>query len=72
MFSKTFVSLLAAASLVATTAASTCSPVIKRDVVIVGGGASGAHAAVRLREDLGKSIVLIEKEAILVSLHCPR
>lgn len=31
------------------------------DIVIVGGGASGAHSAVRLREDFNKSIVLIEK-----------
>ncbi|KAM7201742.1 hypothetical protein V8F20_004703 [Naviculisporaceae sp. PSN 640] len=38
---------------------------IQRDVVIVGGGAAGSHAAVRLREDEGKSVVLIEKEAIL-------
>lgn len=40
--------------------------VITRDVVIVGGGASGAHAAVRLR-DMGKSIVLVEKRDKLVS-----
>ena len=68
LFSKALVSLLATASLATTAAAATCSPVLKKDVVIVGGGASGAHAAVRLREDLGQSIVLIEKEAILVSL----
>jgi ribulose 1,5-bisphosphate synthetase/thiazole synthase len=40
---------------------------IEKDVVIVGGGASGSHAAVRLREDYGKSVVVIEKEALLVS-----
>lgn len=40
--------------------------VINRDVVIVGGGASGAHAAVKLR-DMGKSVVLVEKRDILVS-----
>lgn len=39
---------------------------IEKDVVIVGGGGSGAHAAVRLREDYNKSVVLIEKEPILV------
>lgn len=39
---------------------------IEKDVVIIGGGASGSHAAVRLREDYGKSVVVIEKEAILV------
>lgn len=37
---------------------------IVRDVAIIGGGASGTFAAVKLR-DAGKSIVLIEKEAIL-------
>ncbi|KAL0940022.1 amine oxidase [Colletotrichum truncatum] len=36
--------------------------VINRDVVILGGGASGAHAAVRLREDFNKSIVVVEKQ----------
>ncbi|KAH8909075.1 FAD/NAD(P)-binding domain-containing protein [Coniochaeta sp. PMI_546] len=39
--------------------------IIEKDVVIVGGGASGAHAAVRLREDYKKSVVVIEKESIL-------
>lgn len=39
--------------------------VINRDVVIVGGGASGAHAAVKLR-DMGKTIVLVEKRDKLV------
>ena len=67
-FTKTVVSLLATVSVVV--AAATCTPVLQKDVIIVGGGASGAHAAVRLREDLGKSIVLIEKEAILVSPYC--
>ncbi|KAJ5992647.1 hypothetical protein N7451_008371 [Penicillium sp. IBT 35674x] len=37
---------------------------IVRDVAIIGGGASGTFAAVKLR-DAGKSIVLIEKEAVL-------
>jgi flavin-dependent dehydrogenase len=35
-------------------------------VVIVGGGASGAHAAVKLR-DMGKTVVLVEKGDRLVS-----
>ncbi|KAJ5986383.1 hypothetical protein N7451_010748 [Penicillium sp. IBT 35674x] len=39
--------------------------VIQRDVVVIGGGASGAYAAVRLRDDFNKSIALIEKEARL-------
>ncbi|KFY35169.1 hypothetical protein V494_06141 [Pseudogymnoascus sp. VKM F-4513 (FW-928)] len=37
-----------------------CSQTITRDVVVIGGGASGAHAAVWLR-DAGKSVVLVEK-----------
>ncbi|KAH7207821.1 uncharacterized protein BKA55DRAFT_657506 [Fusarium redolens] len=32
------------------------------DVAIVGGGATGAYAAVRLREDYGKKVVVIEKQ----------
>ncbi|KAM5353579.1 hypothetical protein ACJ41O_000229 [Fusarium nematophilum] len=34
---------------------------IEVDVAIVGGGATGAYAAVRLREDFDKSILVIEK-----------
>lgn len=41
---------------------------VERDVVIVGGGAAGSNAAVRLREDYNKSVILIEKEAILVKI----
>lgn len=40
--------------------------IIKKDVVILGGGASGAHAADRLREDYGKSVVIVEKQSNLV------
>lgn len=40
--------------------------VLHRDVVVIGGGASGAYAAVRLRDDFSKSIALIEKRDILV------
>ncbi|KAJ5683549.1 hypothetical protein N7462_006714 [Penicillium macrosclerotiorum] len=39
--------------------------IIYRDVAIIGGGASGAYAAVRLRDDFDKSIALIEKQSIL-------
>jgi flavin-dependent dehydrogenase len=39
--------------------------------VVVGGGASGAYAAVRLRDDFGKSVALIEKQSILVSFSLP-
>jgi NADH dehydrogenase FAD-containing subunit len=49
---------------------------IYKDVVILGGGASGAHAAVRLREDYNKSIIIIEKQDNLVHFsfgpHLPR
>lgn len=41
------------------------SEVIHKDVVILGGGASGTYAAVRLREDYGKDILLVEMEPIL-------
>ncbi|CAI7613863.1 hypothetical protein N7533_013303 [Penicillium manginii] len=39
--------------------------VIYRDVAVIGGGASGAYAAVRMRDDMNKSIALIEKQNIL-------
>jgi len=35
------------------------------DIAIIGGGASGTYAAVRLREDYGKKVILIEKENVL-------
>ncbi|KAK3326857.1 hypothetical protein B0H66DRAFT_574100 [Apodospora peruviana] len=38
---------------------------IHKDVAIVGGGGSGAYSAVRLREDYGVSVVVIEKEIML-------
>lgn len=48
---------------------SIATSIVNKDVAIVGGGASGAYAAIRLKEDYGKSIVLIEKEAALVSAN---
>ena len=49
-------------------AAAAAPRILFKDVAIVGGGASGAYAAVRLRDDYGKSIALIEKQSILVCL----
>lgn len=48
--------------------AKSLSDIIYRDVAVIGGGASGAYAAVRIRDDFHKSIALIEKQDILV---CP-
>lgn len=42
------------------TVVATAPSEIIRDVAIIGGGASGTYAAVRLREDLHKSIVIVE------------
>ncbi|EPS32973.1 hypothetical protein PDE_07934 [Penicillium oxalicum 114-2] len=38
---------------------------IVRDVVIIGGGATGTYAAIRLQEDFNRSVVLIEREEAL-------
>ncbi|KAK0720987.1 hypothetical protein B0H67DRAFT_483686 [Lasiosphaeris hirsuta] len=59
--------LLAGASLTAGAwlPESICTRIITRDVVIIGGGASGSYAAVRLKEDYNKSIVLVEKRGLL-------
>jgi heterodisulfide reductase subunit A-like polyferredoxin len=43
---------------------------IVRDVVIIGGGASGAHAAVRLQEKYGKSVIVVEQDSILACCFC--
>ena len=40
--------------------------IVKKDVAILGGGASGAHAAVHLREDHGQSVIVVEKQENLV------
>lgn len=40
------------------------SNIITRDICIVGGGSSGTYSAMRLR-DIGKSVVVVEREAIL-------
>jgi hypothetical protein len=35
--------------------------IIVRDVCIIGGGATGTYSAVRLNQDMGKSVVIVEK-----------
>lgn len=47
-------------------ACSAAEQVIFKDVAIIGGGASGSYAAVRIREDFGKTVALIEKRDRLV------
>jgi ribulose 1,5-bisphosphate synthetase/thiazole synthase len=42
--------------------------ILVKDVVIIGGGASGAYAAVRLRDDYNRSIALVEKQDHLASI----
>ncbi|KAH9903520.1 FAD dependent oxidoreductase [Xylariomycetidae sp. FL2044] len=58
--------LLAAASLFTAFGIAKCvrSDTIERDVVIVGGGASGAHAAVRLK-DQNYTVAVVEKNSLL-------
>lgn len=41
--------------------------VLVKDIVIIGGGASGAYASVRLRDDFGKSVAIVEMQDRLVS-----
>jgi len=38
--------------------------IIERDVAIIGGGSAGTYSAVRLK-DMGKSVVVIEKDVVL-------
>ena len=57
--------LISAIAITATIASA--NNAVTKDMVFVGGGASGAYAAFRLREDYGKSVALIEKQNILVS-----
>lgn len=58
--------VLTATLLISKITAQDASAVITKDVVIIGGGAGGTHAAVKLREDLGQDIILVEKQSILV------
>lgn len=41
---------------------------IEVDVAIIGGGATGAYSAVRLRDDYQKKVIVIEKQDRLVSV----
>lgn len=52
--------------LVAFLIADAAGAVIERDVFVVGGGASGAHAGAKVR-DMGKTFVLAKKRDRLVS-----
>lgn len=54
--------------LAATVTANHLPNILFKDVVIIGGGASGAYAAVRLRDDYGKSMALVEMRETLVSI----
>lgn len=72
MLSRRAASLwLTISAAVGVTSALQLPDVINRDVVIIGGGASGAYAAVRLRDDYGKSIALVEMREGLVSKKDP-
>lgn len=48
-------------------AAQATEDVLEVDVAIIGAGATGGYAAVRLREDFKKSVVVIEKSNRMVS-----
>lgn len=68
LFSALPLLYLAATVTVAVTGDNQPPNVLTKDVVIIGGGASGAYAAVRLRDDYNRSIALIEKQDHLVSI----
>lgn len=40
------------------------SDIINKDVAIIGGGSAGTYTAIRLK-DLGKDVIVIEKDSIL-------
>ncbi|TLS21572.1 uncharacterized protein PpBr36_10175 [Pyricularia pennisetigena] len=60
-FNKISIAALATAAI----AAQAASSAIDADVVVVGGGTSGAYAAVRLSQDFGKKVLVVEKASVL-------
>lgn len=70
MYSLILISLLVASTFGASAAIEpengASETVINVDVAVLGGGASGAHAAFVLREDFNKTVVLVEKQGRLV------
>jgi heterodisulfide reductase subunit A-like polyferredoxin len=61
--------LIKTGGLLAALAASDSSNVnvVTTDTLVIGGGAGGAHAAVRLT-DYGQDVILVERQPILVGL----
>ena len=66
MLAKWSMPCLAAMIAVGTTTALQPSSFLSSDIVVIGGGASGAYAAVRLRDDYHKSTTLVEMQSGLV------
>jgi flavin-dependent dehydrogenase len=65
VFSSCFLSFCAVSHGAPNSDASVSGPsIITSDVVIIGGGSSGTYSAIRLREH-GKTVTLIEREAVL-------
>ena len=66
-----WIPVLASASTIIDQSSFVLEDIIIKDVAIIGGGASGTYAAVRLREDLNTSIVVIEeKDRLVCSRSC--
>jgi len=70
--SRLLCGIATAASLgAATLPNSIANRILIKNVAIIGGGASGSHAALRLKEDYGQSVIVVEKEARLVRAPVP-
>jgi ribulose 1,5-bisphosphate synthetase/thiazole synthase len=61
-----FIALATATSATIDESKFSAADTIVRDVVILGGGASGSYAAIRLK-DFGKTVVVIEEQNHLVT-----